>query len=441
MTRMVLQIKKEPPPEIDLNEPLLPPSPTDDPLLLTPRKEPLAVVPEESPHESPTLATPISTARPLLVSASSVPPESPHASPLDLSHSLSLATIPPRSPSMQPSSPMSHTSLASPPPQPATLDADLSHWSPPSSSPARPVMPWAPPDLNGGWTPSPIRRTGRFNVSSGLDGKANTADDAPPEKEGDGEFTGHFWSVMVPTKPDPPTKEMVERMEKWGRPVSPFPREEGDVDTSFEVGSVGSREGNDIGWSTPKVEAVDRVPPRFEIGDQSMEGLGGNISIGASVNSSMEDGREPIPTAEEDQRVFERYSATPQPESEYGDHKRPRFSLEEQEEEEAEERSIIRELSREPGLDSDDDDDENIGVANTWTHGPLYDQNAPFANINQYDDDEEEEAEEEEESEDEYENMSEDEIEGEIDPDMIKITSEDPQAAARAAAILQMVCR
>ena len=39
----------------------------------------------------------------------------------------------------------------------------------------------------------------------------------------EGEYTGKFTSYVVPTKPDPPTTVQRERQEAWGRPISPFP--------------------------------------------------------------------------------------------------------------------------------------------------------------------------------------------------------------------------
>ena len=41
-----------------------------------------------------------------------------------------------------------------------------------------------------------------------------------------GEYTGKYKMVTVPTKADPPTSGTRERMESWGRPVSPFPYSE-----------------------------------------------------------------------------------------------------------------------------------------------------------------------------------------------------------------------
>ncbi|KAI9444205.1 hypothetical protein H4582DRAFT_2190730 [Lactarius indigo] len=44
------------------------------------------------------------------------------------------------------------------------------------------------------------------------------------ESEQEGEYTGKFRVVRVPTKTDPPTSATRERIEQWGRPLSPFPR-------------------------------------------------------------------------------------------------------------------------------------------------------------------------------------------------------------------------
>lgn len=44
-----------------------------------------------------------------------------------------------------------------------------------------------------------------------------------PEGLGEDEFTGKFLLLKVPTKADPPSSEEKERMDRWGRPISPFP--------------------------------------------------------------------------------------------------------------------------------------------------------------------------------------------------------------------------
>ena len=44
-------------------------------------------------------------------------------------------------------------------------------------------------------------------------------------EEGEGEFTGRWRTLLVKTKQDPPSSATRARMEQWGRPVSPFPEE------------------------------------------------------------------------------------------------------------------------------------------------------------------------------------------------------------------------
>ncbi|KAH6909522.1 hypothetical protein BKA70DRAFT_1276401 [Coprinopsis sp. MPI-PUGE-AT-0042] len=51
-----------------------------------------------------------------------------------------------------------------------------------------------------------------------------------------GEYTGRFRTLRVRTKADPPSKATLERMEKWGRPVSPFPEEGRSFAGSQEAG-------------------------------------------------------------------------------------------------------------------------------------------------------------------------------------------------------------
>jgi hypothetical protein len=46
----------------------------------------------------------------------------------------------------------------------------------------------------------------------------------------EGEYTGKFKHMTVPTKLDPPTSQTRQRQENWGRPVSPFPERLNTVD-------------------------------------------------------------------------------------------------------------------------------------------------------------------------------------------------------------------
>jgi len=57
----------------------------------------------------------------------------------------------------------------------------------------------------------------------GPSGWTESSDNEEPTFDEEGEYTGKFTSYAVPTKPDPPTTVQRERQEAWGRPISPFP--------------------------------------------------------------------------------------------------------------------------------------------------------------------------------------------------------------------------
>ena len=61
-----------------------------------------------------------------------------------------------------------------------------------------------------------------FNLTANGEDSWSSSDGGNSEQEG--EFTGKFRVMQVPTKADPPTSGTRERIEQWGRPISPFPR-------------------------------------------------------------------------------------------------------------------------------------------------------------------------------------------------------------------------
>ncbi|KIK80207.1 hypothetical protein PAXRUDRAFT_15917 [Paxillus rubicundulus Ve08.2h10] len=65
-----------------------------------------------------------------------------------------------------------------------------------------------------------------FDVAHPIDETDDGWSDSEDEFNLTGEYTGKFTMLTVPTKADPPTSEARERMEAWGRPVSPFPYSE-----------------------------------------------------------------------------------------------------------------------------------------------------------------------------------------------------------------------
>ena len=70
-----------------------------------------------------------------------------------------------------------------------------------------------------------------LNTPAGEDGGWITSDEEEDQSReissttiGRGEYTGKYIAYRAPIKPDPPTREELERMEEWGRPISPYPR-------------------------------------------------------------------------------------------------------------------------------------------------------------------------------------------------------------------------
>jgi hypothetical protein len=152
-----ITIKKEPP-EIDLSR-LPPPSPTDDPLLLHGR------VPRPRPSV----------------------PTNARETPL-------LESTPPR-PGKQLS-----------PLNPCALDFSL---------------PGIPSDVDDNEDVDSLKQP-LFNLAADGEDSWSSSDGGSSEHEG--EYTGKFRVMQVPTKADPPTSGTRERIEQWGRPISPFPR-------------------------------------------------------------------------------------------------------------------------------------------------------------------------------------------------------------------------
>ena len=163
-----LVIKKEPP-EIDLSRPP-PPSPTDDPLLLHGRlRPPRPPIPTHA-RDTPQIGS------------------SPD----------------------KPASPLSRSALDFP-------------------------LPGIPSDVEDNEDPS-VPEQPVFNFAGAGDDPWSSSNEGPSEQEGD--FTGKFRVVSVPTKADPPTSGTRERIKQWGRPLSPFPRNVGTIledDTHSDV--------------------------------------------------------------------------------------------------------------------------------------------------------------------------------------------------------------
>ena len=72
-------------------------------------------------------------------------------------------------------------------------------------------------------TPDPEEQPEEPAWQEGPSGWTESSDNEGPAFDQEGEYTGKFTSYVVPTKPDPPTTIQKERQEAWGRPISPFP--------------------------------------------------------------------------------------------------------------------------------------------------------------------------------------------------------------------------
>ena len=95
--------------------------------------------------------------------------------------------------------------------------------------------PWSEVDVNNidfppipltsdSMTPDPPEeQSGEPAWQEGPSGWTESSDDEGQRFDQEGEYTGKFISYVVPTKPDPPTTIQRERQEAWGRPISPFP--------------------------------------------------------------------------------------------------------------------------------------------------------------------------------------------------------------------------
>lgn len=162
--KLVLVIKKEPP-VIDLSLPLPPASPTDDPLLLvaSPVKNRTRLRPSE-------ITTRIRDTPPL---QSTSPP------PTEAEHQESESQV-------------------------ADIDVDLPPSSPITSDDDPPPLPVL--NLEG---------------VGATDGWSDDSTDDGFDQEG--EYTGRYKTVIVPTKADPPSSCTRQRMDAWGHPKSPFP--------------------------------------------------------------------------------------------------------------------------------------------------------------------------------------------------------------------------
>lgn len=170
-----ISVKQEPP-DIDLSTPALPTSPTDVPLLLTG---------PSNGHAIPGRRKSDQDAR---VEVQTLPP----SSPMDDDDDDGFLQLD------QPQWPQQEFSDITDIPTSMALEEQAQ----------RPLFNLNPTSgLNDEWSDSEEEA---FNQGSEM-------------VEGIGEFTGRWRMMKVPTKADPPSPATRRRMEQWGRPISPFP--------------------------------------------------------------------------------------------------------------------------------------------------------------------------------------------------------------------------
>ncbi|KZT68945.1 hypothetical protein DAEQUDRAFT_307471 [Daedalea quercina L-15889] len=210
--RLTLTIKKEPP-VIDLSRPLPPPSPTDDPLLLSgpPRRRKSRACPSEArpvtpPHASVSHCFDDSLDADIRAVTYSLDGSS-HSHSRDTPI---LASSPPARPQDDEDAPLPELLMAQ------SAQAALSHHGFTDDE-----------EPQAGSDPIPIFSFNALDAASDDDWSDDPREEvAGVEVDGfeEGEYTGKFRMVAVPTKADPPSSCTRMRMDAWGRPKSPHPR-------------------------------------------------------------------------------------------------------------------------------------------------------------------------------------------------------------------------
>ncbi|KAJ3900024.1 hypothetical protein F5879DRAFT_809899 [Lentinula edodes] len=265
-----------------------------------------------------------------------------------------------------------------------------------------------------------------------------------------GEFTGHWRMTQVPTKADPPSSTTRTRMDEWGRPKSPYPYRRPSSSSSL-----------------PRVGSTSPSPSHPK------------SRVNASATADVEEADRSVPLADEDHTITLHPPLTEPPSAQeaethsYHEHKNIE-DAEEQEEQEVRALSIsaddegedsadeeeVRRLSlgpeqqfeqKDPDFEQEESEVEDLNLSSASFDMIIFDddeQDAEAAHsshqVNERPITVDKVFEEEEEelkmdaAEDAAEMSSGDESDPmSQDPGLVQITSSDPKAAARAAAILK----
>lgn len=220
---------------------------------------------------------------------------------------------------------------------------------------------------------------------------SDEGEDEDGDAEGRGEFTGRWRMMKVRTKTDPPSEATAYRMEEWGRPVSPHP-------------GVRRLHLDPEKDALPKESPEDPVTPRNDV-------------IGLE-----EPAREEVETPRLETTILPPSEAEVEEEEVREEEEVMRMSIEP--EEEPPEQSTYQEQEHQDDLQRQEPDSLPVTPANNRAldFTSLY---VPLNDVEQDVVDDDDDGNEEDLSD--------------LDLGMVKIVSADPRAAARAAAILKQV--
>ncbi|KAK0487265.1 hypothetical protein IW261DRAFT_1446820 [Armillaria novae-zelandiae] len=370
-TKLAVTVKKEPP-VIDLSEPMPPPSPTDDPLLLT-----------GPPND--------------------VLPKRPTAKPR--------WSLPPSSPQQPTSSPPNEAPsyFRFEPPPDTSLDMDV-------DEPFNNIL---------------------FGDNFAGDGWSDSDDDV--EMQGQGDYTGKWKMKVVKTKNDPPSSATRTRMEDWGRPISPYPCTrrrvscviEEDDDNEAEEPVILQQQFNAPGDPLPSIDDDNEAAEENQLPAISV----GVDKEGQDPDDSQENASRAMRINQEDQDAQEEREVREMSIGPGEDELSAQSSTIEPPDNDAEEEKQVREMSIEKDVPVSprpmllDPIVEPVAVTG---HFSIEQHEAAVAEMSAHSSPVVDAGVQVTEAMDESDSSDE-----EIDMGVVKITSSDPRAAARAAAILK----
>ena len=128
----------------------------------------------------------------------------------------------------------------------------------------------------------------------GPSGWTESSDNEEPNEDlsfdQEGEYTGKFTSFVVPTKPDPPTTVQRERQQAWGRPISPFPYPT-DRKSRWSSPLTPAETQEDPHAETQRPEEEPITQPPLEVADLTMtpHDAEGEQLFGSDQNTAQEE--------------------------------------------------------------------------------------------------------------------------------------------------------